>query len=74
MWHKDEYIKVASNVKQNEAAGSIDQVIGKVKYRIPFSQEVEAQFLEGELLKELSYKESRLFRKEIERISKEVMW
>lgn len=72
MWRKDEHIKVASNVKQNEAAGSIDQVIGKVKYRIPFSQEVEAQFLEGELLKELSYKESRPFRKEIEKISKEV--
>lgn len=71
-WHKDEHIKAASNVKPHEASGSIDQVLGKVTYQIPYSQEVEAQYLEGELLKELGYKESRPFRKEIERISREV--
>ena len=34
--------------------------------------EVEAQFLEGELLGELGLKESRAFRREIEKISREV--
>lgn len=70
-WNADAQMKAASDVRPNEAAGSIDQVLGKVAYKVPHSQEVETQFLEGDLLKELCYKESRAFRAEIDRIAKE---
>ena len=71
-WDVDKQIKVASNVKPNEAAGSIESVLGKVSYQIPNCAEIEGQFLEGELIREMNLKSSRPFRAEIERISKEV--
>ena len=64
--------KVASNVKQQEASSHIEQVLGNVAFQIPYSSEVETQFLEGEMLGELCLKESRAFRKEIEKIGREV--
>lgn len=39
---------------------------------IEYSTEVESLYLAGDLLGELSMKDSRVFRKEIEKISKEV--
>ena len=71
-WDVEKQVKVASNVKPNEGAGSMESVLGKVSYRIPHCAEVEGQFLEGELIHELNLKGSRPFRAEIERISKEV--
>ena len=41
-------------------------------FQIPHSREVETQCLEGDMLAELGLKESRAFRKGIEKISKEV--
>ena len=63
---------MASNVKQQEASSHIEQVLGNVAFQIPHSSEVETQFLEGEMLGELCLKESRAFRKEIEKIGREV--
>ena len=57
-WDADKQLKVASNVKQQEASSHMEQV--------------ETQYLEGDMLAELGLKESRAFRKEIEKISKEV--
>lgn len=71
-WDADRQLKAASNVKQQEASSHIEQVLGSVAFQIPHSSEVETQFLEGEMLKELCLKESRAFRKEIEKISREV--
>ena len=39
---------------------------------LPYSQELEEQYLAGELLADLSMKDSRAFRKEIDRICEEV--
>ena len=64
--------KVASNVYPNEASEHIERVLGSVAFQIPHSEEVKAQVLEGDLLKELGLKDSRGFRKSIEAISKEV--
>ena len=50
----------------------MEQILGSVSFQIPHSSEVEVQFLEGELLGELGLKESRTFRREIEKISREV--
>lgn len=50
----------------------MEQLLGSVAFQIPHSSEVERQYLEGELLAGLCLKESRAFRKEIEKIAKEV--
>ena len=71
-WDADRQLKVASNVKQQEASSHMEQLLGSVAFQIPHSSEVERQYLEGELLAGLCLKESRAFRKEIEKIAKEV--
>ena len=50
----------------------MEQILGTVAFQIPHSREVETQYLEGNMLEELGLKESRAFRKEIEKICKEV--
>lgn len=64
--------KAVSNVKSNEASEHMEQVLGKAVFTIPHSTELEAQVLAGTLFADLSLKDSRGFRKEIEKISKEV--
>lgn len=71
-WDADRQLKVASNVKQQEDNSHMEQVLGNVAFQIPHSSEVETQFLEGQMIGELCLKESRAFRKEIEKIGKEV--
>ena len=68
----DKQLKAVSNIRQQEASSHMEQILGSVSFQIPHSSEVEAQFLEGELLGELGLKESRAFRREIEKISREV--
>lgn len=64
--------KAVSNVKSNEASEHMEQVLGSAVFSIPHSPEMEAQVLAGNLFADLSLKDSRGFRKEIEKISKEV--
>jgi MinD-like ATPase involved in chromosome partitioning or flagellar assembly len=71
-WDAEKQYKVASNIKTNEASENIEQVLGNVVFKIPHSDELENQALEGDLFRDLSLKDSRGFRKEIEKISKEV--
>lgn len=71
-WDVEKQIKVVNNVKSHEASASMESVLGNVSFKIPNSSEIENQFLEGELLRELNLKGSRPFRAEIERISREV--
>lgn len=66
-WDKDKQYRVASNIKPFQAADRIGQVLGSVVFRLPYSQELEEQYLAGELLADLSMKDSRAFRKEINR-------
>jgi hypothetical protein len=47
-------------------------VLGTVAFKLPYSQELEEQYLSGNLLADLTMKDSRLFRKELDRILKEV--
>lgn len=71
-WDADKQYKVASNIKSNQAGEHIEQVLGNVTFKIPHSDELENLVLAGELLKDLSLKDSREFRTEIAKISKEV--
>jgi len=71
-WDADKQYKVASNVKTNQASEHIEQVLGNVVFKIPHSDELENQALAGDLFRDLVLKDSRGFRKEIEKIAKEV--
>ena len=71
-WDKDKQYRVASNIKPFQAADRIGQVLGSVVFRLPYSQELEEQYLAGNLLADLTLKDSRPFRKELERIIAEV--
>ena len=71
-WDADKQYKVASNVKPHQASEHLEQVLGNVVFQIPHSQELEAQVLAGNLLADLALKDSRGFRKELEKIVKEV--
>lgn len=71
-WDADKQYKVASNIKPNEASEHVEQVLGNVTFKLPYSAELAAQSLAGDLLADLSLRESRGFRKEIEAISREV--
>ena len=71
-WDEDKQYKAASNVKPLQAADRIGQVLGSVAFQLPYSQELEEQYLEGVLLNDLAMKDSKAFRREIEKICKEV--
>ena len=64
--------KVASNVKPNHGVEQMAGSLGSLAFKIPNSAEVEEQYLSGNLLAELTMKNSREFREEIKKISKEV--
>ena len=71
-WDADKQLKVASNVKPYQAADHIGKVLGDTAFVLPYSQELEEQYLAGNLLADLTLKDSRPFRKELERIIAEV--
>jgi len=71
-WDIDKQYKVASNVKSNHDIEHMAGVLGSVPFKLPYSEELEEQFLAGNLLADLTLKNSREFRKEIEKIAKEV--
>lgn len=71
-WDADKQYKVASNIKSNQAGEHIEQVLGSVSFKLPHSDELENLALAGNTLGELALKDSRSFRTEIAKISKEV--
>lgn len=71
-WDADKQYKVAANVKPQQAGEVAAQALGSVAFTLPYSQELESQYLSGNLFAELSMKESRQFRRETERIAREV--
>ena len=71
-WDSEKQYRVASNVKPVEASEHIEQVLGTVAFRLPHSAELAEQTLAGDLLRDLALKDSRGYRREIEKISREV--
>lgn len=71
-WDADKQYKIASNLKPQQAEEHIGQALGSVAFKLPHSQELDEQYLAGNLLADLFLKDSRPFRKEIEKILKEV--
>ena len=71
-WDADKQYKVASNVRTDEASDHAEQVLGNVTFRLPHSPELARQTLAGNLLADLSLRDSRSFRKELEAVSREV--
>ena len=50
----DKQYKVASNVKPYQAADHIGKVLGDTAFVLPYSQELEEQYLAGNLLADLA--------------------
>ncbi len=71
-WDADKQYRVASNLKPLQAGEQIGVALGSAAFTLPHSQELEEQYLAGNLLEDLSLKDSRPFRREIEKICKEV--
>ena len=71
-WDMDKQYKVASNVKSNHGIEHMAGALGSLSFKLPYSEEVEEQTLAGNLLADLTLKNSREYRKEIEKIAKEV--
>ena len=46
--------------------------LGSITFKLPYSEELEEQYLAGNLFLDLSLKNSREYRKEIEKIAREV--
>ena len=64
--------KCASNIKPNHGIDHMSGAMGSLSFKLPYSPEVEQQYLEGNLFLDLTLKDSRDFRKEIGKIVKEV--
>ena len=64
----DKLYKVGSNLKPNQAV----EQLGGTAFQLPYSYELEEQFLAQDLLADLCLKDGKAFQKEIARMSKEV--
>lgn len=71
-WAYDNHILVGNALKSNHSYESIESLLGAMSVKIPYSEEVERQFLEGDLLGRLEANESKGFRNSISRLSMEV--
>ena len=67
-WDSDKQYLVASDIRPNQAVAQL----GNAAFRLPHSQELEEQFLAGDLLTDLTLKDSLAYRKEIKKICGEV--
>ena len=71
-WDADKQIKIASNVKLSQMSEAQQEIHGKMAFTLPHSVELSTQYLNGDLFENLSNKESRLYRKELKKICREV--
>lgn len=71
-WNSKKQYKAVSNIKSNHGMNHIAGVFGSISFQLPFSKEIEEQYLAGNLLTDLTSKNSKEFRKEIENIAGEV--
>ncbi len=71
-WNMDKQYKIASNIKTNHGIDHMAGALGSISFKLPHSEELEEQYLSGNLFEDLSLKDSREFRREIEKITKEV--
>ncbi len=68
----EKHYKIASNVKPHHGVEQMSGALGSIAFTIPYSAEVDEQYLSGNLLSELSLKSSRSFREAIKKICHEV--
>lgn len=71
-WDMDKQYKALSNIKPNHDIEHMATALGGISFKLPYSDEVEEQYLAGNLLADLTLKSSREFRKGVEKIAKEV--
>ncbi|MFI3327443.1 MAG: AAA family ATPase [Clostridia bacterium] len=70
---EDDMYMCLSNVKSFQSVELMKMSLGKIAFTLPHSQEVEEQFQSGNLLENLTFKNSKIFRKEIKKIINELI-
>ncbi|BCJ96366.1 ATPase AAA [Anaerocolumna cellulosilytica] len=65
--------KVLSNVKPNQGVEHMAGALGNIDFQLPYSRELEEQYLAGTLLEDMNLRNSKAFCSEIEKIAKEVL-
>ncbi|HKM34729.1 MAG TPA: hypothetical protein VJY54_08305 [Lachnospiraceae bacterium] len=71
-WNSSKQYKVLSNVKSNHGVEHMSGALGSINFKLPYSEELEEQYLAGNLFADMNLKNSRDFRKEIEKIEAEL--
>ncbi|TYQ17844.1 UNVERIFIED_CONTAM: cellulose biosynthesis protein BcsQ [Acetivibrio alkalicellulosi] len=61
-FNTNKHIKILSNVKNNEAHEKVKEVFGGVSSIIPYTEEIEEQYLSGELFHQLKSKGSNQYK------------
>lgn len=64
----ENHIKVLSNIKCNMAKDQVGNRYGGVKLELPYLEEIETQYYEGELLDEVKDKKSELYTNTLKKI------
>jgi MinD-like ATPase involved in chromosome partitioning or flagellar assembly len=72
-FNTDRHIKVLSNVKVIEPREQVKELFGGVRYEIPHTEELEVQFLNGELFSGLTGKSSLEYNKSLETLTKMIL-
>ncbi|MFI3327222.1 MAG: ParA family protein [Clostridia bacterium] len=65
--------RVLSKVESNSNKEQVSVATGKTAFELEYSKELDDQFTNGNLLEDLVYKNSRNFRKEVNKILKETL-
>ena len=68
----EKQIKVASNVKSLQAEEHVAAVFKGVSFSLPYTSEIERQYLDGDLFKDMTTREGRKYNKVIKSIVQEV--
>lgn len=70
---KDNLYRVLSKVQPNSNKDQVTLSVGKVAFELPYTNEVKEQFYEGDLLADLVFKNSKAFRKTIQKMANETL-
>lgn len=72
-FNTDKHIKVLSNVKVIEPREQVKELFGGARYELPHTEELEVQFLNGELFSGLTGKSSFEYIKSLETLTKRIL-
>ena len=70
---REDNLKIVTMAKEFNSKETINDILKAKNIYLDYTEEIEKQFAEGQILKELSEKKSGQYKKEIKRIIKEIL-